>query len=166
EIYKRRKYLPSIGRTTENFAEQRSNVIDYLTKHLEELLPEDVVILDKSSIDSLTPRTGIRATIELKKKIQSSHLKQVTLEMIAADLFVKDEIKVFAVMTDLNMTVKISHRNKALDLISNLTDLYKKPSKEVCILGLRKIRRVKIHTLFDMLNDDIESEDSYNEEKR
>ncbi|KAF0427261.1 hypothetical protein F8M41_006077 [Gigaspora margarita] len=46
EIYKRRKYLPSIGRTTENFAEQRSNVIDYLTNHLEELLPEDVVILD------------------------------------------------------------------------------------------------------------------------
>ncbi|RIB23584.1 hypothetical protein C2G38_2170865 [Gigaspora rosea] len=74
----------------ESFVEQRNNVTDYLTKHLGELLPKDVVILDvannkgfintygrgttdiapveRSSIDSLTPRTGIHAIIELKKK--------------------------------------------------------------------------------------------------
>ncbi|GBC00549.1 hypothetical protein RclHR1_00390003 [Rhizophagus clarus] len=51
----------------------------------------------------------------------------------------------------------MTHRNKALDFACELADIYKEQSKEVNIIGLQKVRRVKIRELFDdLLNDRME----------
>lgn len=81
--------------------------------------------------------------------------------MIAADLFVYNEIKVFGLLTDLKsawhffwleegkkiMTVKMTHRNKALDFAYELADVYREQSKEVNLIGLQKVHHVKIQEL-------------------
>jgi hypothetical protein len=139
----------------------------------------DLILVESHSVDCLVIEAGIRAVIELKKTIKSSHIKQVIFKMMAADLFVRDEIKVFGLLTDLKsvwhffwleegrkiMTVKMTHRNKALDFASELADVYREQSKEVNIIGLQKVRRVKIRELFDdLLNDDIAPMEDFYEE--
>ncbi|PKY58863.1 hypothetical protein RhiirA4_481134 [Rhizophagus irregularis] len=179
----------------ENFVEQRENILNYLEEHLGEKLPRNVIIsevasergflntygnspfpfhtrgttdlilVESHSVDALVKKAGVRAVIELKKIVKSSHIKQIILEMIAADLFVRDEIKVFGLLTDLKsawhffwleegkkiMTVKMTHRNKALDFACKLADVYRDQSKEVNLIGLQKVQRVKIRELFDNL---------------
>ncbi|PKB97013.1 hypothetical protein RhiirA5_384957 [Rhizophagus irregularis] len=121
----------------------------------------DLILVESHSVDALVKKAGVRAVIELKKIVKSSHIKQIILEMIAADLFVRDEIKVFGLLTDLKsawhffwleegkkiMTVKMTHRNKALDFACKLADVYRDQSKEVNLIGLQKVQRVKIREL-------------------
>ncbi|CAB5372618.1 unnamed protein product [Rhizophagus irregularis] len=114
-----------------------------------------------NTVDALVKKAEVRAVIELKKIVKSSHIKQIILEMIAADLFVRDEIKVFGLLIDLKsawhffwleegkkiMTVKMTYRNKALDFTCKLADVYRDQSKEVNLIGLQKVQRVKIWEL-------------------
>ncbi|CAG8719178.1 22063_t:CDS:2, partial [Rhizophagus irregularis] len=175
-----RKDIPAFNwsKYAENFVEQRENILNYLEEHLGEKLPRNVIISEVASergflntygnspfpfhtVDALVKKAGVRAVIELKKIVKSSHIKQIILEMIAADLFVRDEIKVFGLLTDLKsawhffwleegkkiMTVKMTHRNKALDFACKLADVYRDQSKEVNLIGLQKVQRVKIREL-------------------
>uniref|UniRef100_U9TNN8 Uncharacterized protein n=1 Tax=Rhizophagus irregularis (strain DAOM 181602 / DAOM 197198 / MUCL 43194) TaxID=747089 RepID=U9TNN8_RHIID len=169
-----RKDIPAFNwsKYAENFVEQRENILNYLEEHLGEKLPRNVIIsevasttdlilVESHSVDALVKKAGVRAVIELKKIVKSSHIKQIILEMIAADLFVRDEIKVFGLLTDLKsawhffwleegkkiMTVKMTHRNKALDFACKLADVYRDQSKEVNLIGLQKVQRVKIREL-------------------
>jgi hypothetical protein len=99
-------------------------------------------LVEEGAVETGLVQAGIRAIIELKKNVQDNHSKQVILEMliIIADLCVSDEIKVFGVLTDLVNTwnfywiekerriksMHLSHREKALDLISQLVSTTQK----------------------------------------
>ena len=115
------------------------------------------------------PKAGIRAVIELKKEVKDHHVAQVVLQMISADFLTDDGIKVFGVLTDLNeiwniywiegkriLTVTLSNRKKAFEIISKMSADYNGDSVEVRVSGLPKIQRTKIKQVLNIdYNDDI-----------
>ena len=124
-------------------------------------------MVEEGAVETGLVQAGIRAIIELKKNVQDNHSKQVILEMLIADLCVSDEIKVFGVLTDLVNTwnfywvekerriksMHLSHREKALDLISQLVSTtHKRESKNVTF-GNVKVYREKVKQAFPVKKD-------------
>jgi len=112
-------------------------------------------------------QAGICAIIELKKNVQDNHAKQVIIEMLIADLCVSDEIKVFGVLTDLVNTwnfywiekerriksMCLSHREKVLDLISQLVSTTQKKESKNVTFGNIKVYCEKVKQAFPVKND-------------
>ena len=149
----------------ENHPSQRKRIIEYLNTHLKPKLPRGIIILDvidkrdflnicnkpvlpfdtrggtdvalvdESYVKASISRAGIRGVVELKKVVQESHVPQIVMEMVGADLLANEDSKVFGLLTDLRdvwnfywvgekkeiITVNISHRKTALNFISKLT---------------------------------------------
>ena len=129
----------------------------------------DLILALKDAVKGKIPKAGIRAVIELKKEVKDHHVAQVVLQMISADFLTDDGIKVFGVLTDLNkiwniywiegkriLTVTLSNRKKAFEIISKMSADYNGDSVEVRVSGLPKIQRTKIKQFLNIdYNDDI-----------
>ncbi|CAG8775604.1 3819_t:CDS:2, partial [Cetraspora pellucida] len=177
----------------ENHLVQREEILKYFNKHLSPKLPTDIIILDVANDkdflniydSSLLPfdirggtdlalveegyikckitKAGIRAVFEFKKVVEEHNAYQTILEMVAADLYVNDKIKVFGVLTDLKSlwniywvanekrikAVTFSHRLKALEFIAQMASDLNGHSKTVHMLGLPRIERIKVQQLFN-----------------
>ena len=63
----------------------------------------DIILVGKEYVKSKLLKPGVHCTIELKKpNFEEKHMWQSILEMIVADVYVKKDVKVFGVLTDLN----------------------------------------------------------------
>ncbi|CAG8644647.1 8331_t:CDS:2, partial [Funneliformis mosseae] len=131
----------------------------------------DYVVMEQKYIDNLIAKAGTRVTIELKKVPQEQNIWQAIAEMVAADFLTNEEIKVIGVLTDLNerwhlfwleegrkiMMVKLSHRKKALDIISRMVKMMRVP-------GLPGGQRIKIYdNAYTQVDDIAPLEDFYEE---
>ncbi|CAG8518175.1 5615_t:CDS:2, partial [Paraglomus occultum] len=92
----------------ESHVEQQKEVIRYLEKHLVPKLPSEIMMLnvanDKEFLDIYDhPQLpyDLRGGTDIILEVQPVHVYQAIMEMIAADLYVNDKIKVFGVLTDL-----------------------------------------------------------------
>lgn len=144
---------------SENHETQRQNYMSYLQKHFN-LLP-DISILDVANNHALLqlyndphlpfnlrggtdviftdtaasqlPETGIRAVIELKKKIEPVNMYQTIMEMIVADIITTDDISVIGILTNLKdiwnifwfdekkvMGIQFTHRKSAIEFIKSM----------------------------------------------
>ncbi|CAG8571623.1 6422_t:CDS:2 [Funneliformis caledonium] len=168
---------------TDSDPNQLELISQYLNQHLKPNLPKDYVVFNVANHSTLLPkillfhsRSKAELTMwwwnrKLKKVLQEQSIWQAIAEMVAADFLTNEEIKAIGVLTDLNerwhlfwleegkkiMMVKLSHRKKALDIISRMVKMMRVP-------GLPGGQRIKIYdNVYTQVDDIAPLEDFYEE---
>ncbi|KAF0453381.1 crinkler CRN family protein [Gigaspora margarita] len=164
----------------ENEANQQKNLLKYFANNLGEYLPNNIDIVDVSNHKNLLNIKksrwfpchikggtdfilvdegcandkmlvdGIYGVIELKKQLDHKSYRQAILEMVAADLRVGDDVKVFGILTDMRnwtvywldeskriMSVNVTSCRKAFGLIGQFA------ANNIEYIGNHKVKRTK-----------------------
>ncbi len=191
----------------ENHKSQIEAIIRYLNTHLKPILPggvvikdvankkdflkvrknltmpfnisggTDIILVEEQCVANKALKLGIHAIFKLKKAVEEHNIYQAVLEMIIADCYVSDDVKVFGVLTDLKdvwnifwltvnkkiTMVSLTNRKIAFEAINKMVR-----SDNPRIEGISNTERVKYMDYFDERidtpSDDIAQMDDFTEE--